>query len=72
MVKRWWMIDKLSDSLENAKIDKEICRKILQCWDRLSQKPKPAERAAWMKKVIDRMDSLLEEETRFKIREDCG
>jgi len=72
MVKRWWMIDKLSDSLENAKIDKEICRKILQDWDRLSRKPKPAERAVWMKKVIDRMDSLLEEEIRFKIREDCA
>ncbi len=25
MVKRWWMIDKLSNSLERAKIDKEIC-----------------------------------------------
>lgn len=72
MLKRWWMIDKMSDSLESAKVDKEICRKILQGWDRLSQKPKPAERADWMKKVIDRMDSLLEEETRFKIREDCG
>ena len=66
MVKRWWMIDKLSDSLENAKIDKEICRKILQDWDRLPRKPKPAERAVWMKKVIDRMDSLLEEEIRLR------
>jgi len=72
MVKRWWMIDKLSDSLESAKIDKEICSTILQGWDRIPQKPKTAERAAWMKKVIDRMDSLLEEETRFKIREDCA
>ena len=72
MEKRWWMIDKLSDSLESAKIDRKICRKILQGWDQLPQKPKPAERAAWMKKVIDRMDSLLEEEIRFKIREDCA
>jgi predicted hydrocarbon binding protein len=72
MVKRWWMIDKLSDSLESAKIDKEVSRTILQGWDQLPQKPKPAERAAWMKKVIDRMDNLLEEEIRFKIREDCA
>lgn len=66
------MIDKLADSLESAKIDKEICRTILQGWDRLPQKPKPEERAAWMKKVIERMDNLLEEEIRFKIREDCA
>ena len=72
MAKRWWMIDKLFDSLESAKIDKEIRIKILQGWNRLPQKPKPAERATWMKKVIDRMDSLLEEEIRFKIREDCA
>ena len=72
MVKRWWMIDKLSDSLESAKIDKKICRKILHGWNRLPQKPKPVERATWMKKVIDRMDKLLEEEIRFKIREDCA
>ena len=65
MVKRWWMIDKLSDSLESAKIDKKICRKILHGWNRLPQKPKPVERATWMKKVIDRMDNLLEEEIRF-------
>jgi len=41
MVKRWWMIDKLSNSLESAKIDKEICRTILQDWDQLPQRPKP-------------------------------
>ena len=72
MIKRWWMIDKLFESFEKAKINKEICATILQGWDQLPQKPKPAERAAWMKKVIDRMDSLLEEEIRFKIREDCA
>lgn len=72
MAKRWWMIDKLSDSLESAEIDKENYGTILQGWDRLPQKPKPAERAAWMKKVIDRMDSLLEEEIRFKIRDDLS
>jgi hypothetical protein len=66
------MINKLSDSLENAEIDKEICRRILQGWDHLPQKPKPSERATWMKKVIDRMDSLLEEEIRFKVRDDLS
>ena len=71
-MKRWWMIDKLSDSLESAKIDWEISEKILQGWEELPQKPKPAERAVWMKKVMDRMDSLLEEEIRFMIREDCA
>ena len=40
MEKRWWMIDKLSDSLENAKIDKEICRKILQEWGPASAETK--------------------------------
>ena len=59
MVKRWWMIDKLSESLESAKIDKEICSTILQGWDQLPQKPKPVERVAWMKKVINLMDSLI-------------
>ncbi len=49
MAKRWWMIDKLSDSLENAEIDKETCGTILQGWDRLPQKPKPLERATWGK-----------------------
>ncbi|GAI62818.1 unnamed protein product, partial [marine sediment metagenome] len=72
MAKRWWMIDKLSDSLESAKIDKETCGTILEGWDLIPQKPKPLERATWMKKVIDRMDSLLEEEIRFKVREDCA
>ena len=72
MLKRWWMIDKLSDSLEKVKIDKKFCDRILKGWDQLPQKPKPAERAVWMKKVMDRMDSLLEEEIRFKIREDCA
>jgi len=50
----------------------KVCDRILQGWDQLPQKPKPAERAIWMKKVMDRMDSLLEEEIRFKIREDCA
>ena len=72
MTKRWWMIDKLYDNLESAKIDRETCGIILQGWDQLPQKPEPVERATWMKKVIDRMDSLLEEEIRFKIREDCA
>lgn len=66
------MIDKLSDSLEGAKIDWKISEKILQGWEKLPQKPKPAEKAVWMKKVMDRMDSLLEEEIRFKVREGCA
>jgi len=40
MVKRWWMINKLSNSLESAKIDKEICGKILQGWDPASAETK--------------------------------
>ena len=66
------MIDKLADSLENAKIDRETCRTILQGWERLPQRPKPEERASWMTKVMIRMDNLLEEEIRFKIREECA
>jgi hypothetical protein len=35
MLKRWWMIDKLSDSLEKAKIDKKVCGRILKGLNRL-------------------------------------
>jgi hypothetical protein len=70
--KKWWMVDKLIKNLENAKIDKKTCDKILKGWDKLAPRPKPADRAVWMKKVIDRMDRFLNKKKRFKVRQECA
>ncbi len=70
--KRWWVVDKLIKSFENVKIDKKTRDKIIKGWDNLTPRPKPADRAVWMKKVIERIDKLLDKKVRFKIREECA
>ena len=49
-----------------------ICRKIMEGSEEITEKTDKKKTAEWVKSAMERMDSLVEEETRVKIMENCG
>lgn len=50
----------------------EVRKEIFFDYDEISNKIKPEEKAAYAKKLMARMDSILDDETRVKIRRSCS
>ena len=65
-------IVRLAESLEKAGIDPEIAARILEGGEEIHKDTKKEVIAAWMKGAMDRMDQLLEPETRHAVRQACA
>ena len=65
-------IGKLAEQLDIAGIDKEIIDKIMDGGTDISAKSAPEEKADWFRGAMDKMDKLIDIETRKVIREDCA
>ena len=65
-------IHKLAESLEKAGIDRKIIDKIMAGGELISKTAKPEKKADWLSAAMDRMDDLLDEKTRYAVREDCA
>ena len=50
----------------------EMRRRVMEGAERLSDSSSPAEIAEWVKGAMGRMDDLLDEDTRIRVREQCG
>lgn len=65
-------IKKLADSLTKARIDRNITDQIMAGGELIRKGDKPEKKAQWMKEAMDRMDVLLDVETRRSVREACA
>jgi len=65
-------IKSLEQSLEKNKVDKVIVDKIMKGAEKITSSTKPDIKAEWCYQAMTRMDELLEESLRQKIREDCA
>lgn len=50
----------------------EVMKKIMEGSDGILEKTDAKKKASWMKGAMERLDKLVDEETRFKIMENCG
>jgi hypothetical protein len=65
-------IARLAENMEKAGIAPEIAGRILEGGEGIRRSTKNEAIAAWMKGAMDRMDQLLEPETRHAVREACA
>ncbi len=65
-------IARLAESMEEAGIDLEVAGRILEGGEAIRRSTRNAAVAAWMKGAMERMDQLLEPETRYAVREACA
>jgi len=50
----------------------EVMKKIMEESEGITEKTDPKKKASWMKSAIERLDELADEETKFRIMENCG
>lgn len=62
----------LADRMEAAGIGPEVIAEIMAGGESISKAAKPEKKAAWMQQAMSRMDALLDEPTRHKVRESCA
>lgn len=62
----------LADKLKAAQIDPAIAAQIMEGGETISGRTPPERRAAWMKGAMQRMDKLLDPQTRHAVREACA
>lgn len=65
-------IAKLAEQLEIYKIDQEIIDQIMERGEDIRVKTTPEEKADWFKGAMNKMDELLDIETRRAVREGCA
>ena len=65
-------IRNLAHCLGCAGIDPDITTAILAGGERICESTTPARKAEWMRLAMDRMDALLDTETRQAVRESCA
>jgi len=65
-------ISKLAKNLQEADIDQEIVGQIMEGGEDIRKGARPEKKAQWMKKAMERMDKLLDRQTRYAIREACA
>lgn len=53
-------------------VGEEVRKEILLGYDEISNKVKSEEKAAYAKKIMERMDIMLDDETRKKVRRACS
>lgn len=62
----------LARSLENAGIAPEIIAQIMEGGEAIGKSTKPEKKADWMREAMQRMNKLLDPETRKAVREACA
>ncbi|MBN2047849.1 MAG: hypothetical protein JW750_08415 [Anaerolineaceae bacterium] len=62
----------LEQKLEEAGIDPTKIEKIMQGSEQIRSSTPPVKKAAWFHDAMQRMDELLEPETRYAVRENCA
>ena len=62
----------LDENLAKAGIAPQIREKIMEGGDKVLNTLNPKVKALWLAEAMDRMDELLPEEVRFKVREGCA
>ena len=65
-------IKALDRELHHHKVDEKIIDEIMQDGETIKQSMPGHKKAEWIKKAMDKMDALLEQEIRNKVREDCA
>ena len=63
---------KLAEQLEIAEIDRKIIDRIMAGGEDIRGKSSPEEKADWFRGAMNRMDELLDIETRKTVREGCA
>jgi len=51
---------------------REVMKKVMEGSEEITEKTDRKEKANWMKGAMERLDALVDEETRFEIMENCG
>ena len=62
----------LDKKLKESGIDQGLIDQIMQDGEGVRRSTKPEKKAGWMKEAMERMDRLLDKETRYAIRESCA
>jgi len=62
----------LADRLEKAGVAPEIAARIMEGGESIKKTATPGKKAAWLGEAMKRMDALLDEPTRRKVREECA
>jgi hypothetical protein len=65
-------IAKLAESLAEADIAQETIAEIMTDGETIRKSTPPEKKAAWMKEAMQRMDELLDAQTRQAVREGCA
>jgi hypothetical protein len=65
-------IANLANSLSSAGIDPEITMQIMQDGENIFKTTSPEKKADWMRSAMQRMDLLLDPQTRHAVREACA
>lgn len=65
-------IERLYNSLVKYGVSQEIIDEIMEGGEDIKKDTKPEKKAAWFKAAIDRMDRLLDEKSRYVVREGCA
>jgi hypothetical protein len=62
----------LAAQLEEAGLAPEIIAQIMEGGEGIRQSTAPDAKAAWMREAMQRMDRLLDRETRYAVRQNCA
>jgi hypothetical protein len=62
----------LAQSLENAGVAQEIIAQIMAGGDTIKKTTSPEKKADWMREAMQRMNKLLDKDTRHAVREACA
>ncbi len=62
----------LARELDRAEVAPDVAERIMAGGEAVRKGDKPEKKARWMKEAMDRMDGLLDFETRRSIREGCA
>ncbi len=62
----------LARELERAGVPPEVSARILEGGEAILRRSKPQVKTEWLRQAMQRMDALLDEETRHAIREACA
>jgi hypothetical protein len=65
-------IAKLAESLENAGVTQEIIDQVMEGGENILKTTAPVRKADWMSEAMQRMNRLLDKDTRHAVREACA
>lgn len=71
MGKKHGMLIALEEIIERF-AGEDVMKKVMEDSEEITEKTDTEKKARWMKGAVKRLDELVDEETRFKIMENCG